>query len=253
VQDAKKLTIVQNGKTVQWGAAVDNWEEAIDSVTHSFGADQVNSSYTQATMSDPAYRSALGLYNDLAWKLHVSPTLQDYANYGANVNRDALFADGKTAMIWAGLWDIPVDYQDKLSFGISEPPIGAAGNANMMGVGTALTVGAHSAYTQTDFNIVKCMTSPTAQRIMVNNREDIPSSLVDQPLWVKTLPPGVSYAALAQDGDMVFSPRSPAVFDTMQTVISQDLYPLFTGKETVAAATQSANSEVNSLLANLPQ
>lgn len=246
--DAKKLTIVKDGKTVQWGAAVDNWEQAVDSVTHSFGGNLVNSGLTQATLDSPQYENALQMYNDLAWKWHVSPTPQDYANLGQNVNRDALFAEGKTAMIWAGPWDIPSDVQAGVQFGITEPPQGHPGMPNMITAGTGLAISSQSHYQQTAFDVIQAMTSSAGEMKIVQNHEDIPAAVADIPAWAKTLPTGVSYGQLAAASNMIFSPVVPTEANQMLDVVQQDLYPFFTGQETADKAAQKATADVNQIL-----
>jgi multiple sugar transport system substrate-binding protein len=249
VNDAKKLTIVKNGKTVQWGAAVDNYEPAVDSVTHSFGAAPFNSTVTKSTMDTAQYENALQDYNDLVWKYHVSPSPQDYANFGSNVNRDALFAEGKTAMIWAGLWDIPTDAQDHISFGITDPPQGIPGEPNMMAAGTGLAVSSQSKYPQIAFDVIQTMTSAAGEMKIVENHEDIPAVVADIPAWANTLPSGVSYSQLAAASNMIFTPQLPvqqvSALDSMQ----EDLYPFFTGGEAVSKAAEKATTDVNQILA----
>jgi multiple sugar transport system substrate-binding protein len=249
VNDAKKLTIVKGGKTVQWGTAIDNWEQAVDSVTHSFGAAAFNSTLTKSTMDTPAYEDALQQYNDLVWKYHVSPSPQDYANYGSNVNRDALFAEGKTAMIWAGLWDIPTDVQDHINFGITEPPVASPGVPNMMAAGTGLAVAAASHYQQIAFDVIKTMTSAAGEMKIVQNHEDIPAAVADIPDWAKTLPAGVSYDQLASAGNMIFTPEFPVSQVQALTVMQQDLTEFFDGKEAIGPAAAKAATDVNNILA----
>jgi multiple sugar transport system substrate-binding protein len=248
VNDAKKLTIVKDGKTVQWGAAIDNWEPAVDSVTHSFGASLANSTLTTATLDSPQYENALETYNDLVWKWHVSPSPQDFANYGANVNRDALFAEGKTAMIWAGLWDIPTDAQDHINFGIIDPPAGISGEPNMMAAGTGLAVSAQSHYPQVAFDVIETMTSPAGEMKIVQNHEDIPAVVADIPTWANTLPSGVSYNQLAAASNMIFTPQFPVQQVQMLTVIQQDLVPFFDGDEAVSKAAEKATTDADQVL-----
>jgi multiple sugar transport system substrate-binding protein len=180
----------------------------------------------------------------------VSPSPQDFANYGANVNRDALFAEGKTAMIWAGLWDIPTDAQDHINFGIIDPPAGISGEPNMMAAGTGLAVSAQSHYPQVAFDVIETMTSPAGEMKIVQNHEDIPAVVADIPAWANTLPSGVSYNQLAAASNMIFTPQLPvqqvSALDTMQ----QDLYPFFTGGEAVSQAAEKATTDVNQILSS---
>jgi multiple sugar transport system substrate-binding protein len=246
---AQKLTIVDGGKTVQYGVAIDDWPNAVESVVRSFGGTLLNDALTAPAIDSPQYRKGLQMYDDLAAKLKVSPTLQDYANFGQNVNRDALFAQGKTAMIWAGLWDIPDFVKQGLSFGIVPPPTGEAGNPTMLAFGTGLAVGARSKNQDAAWEVVKYMFSVDGQRPIVTNQEDVPSAKSLLPEWEKGLPQGVSYDELAKASDQVFADQTPPQINEIEKQVQQDLYPFFTGSATVEQVTSTAASHIKATLA----
>ncbi len=246
---AQKLTIVQGGTTVQYGVAIDDWPNAVESVVRSFGGTLLNDSLTAPAIDSPAYRKGLQAYYDLVAKLKVSPSLKDYANFGKDVNRDALFAQGKTAMIWAGLWDIPDFVKQNLSFGIVPPPTGVAGNPTMLAFGTGLAVGARSKNQGAAWEVVRYMFSADGQRPIVTNQEDVPSAKSPIPEWQKGLPQGVTYDELAKASDMVFPDQTPPQIAEIEKQVQQDLYPFFTGSATVDQATSTAAAHIKNILA----
>jgi multiple sugar transport system substrate-binding protein len=246
---ARKLTVVQGGKTVQYGVAIDNWPQAVESVVRSFGGTLLNDSLDKPAIDSPEARRGLQTYYDLAAKLKVSPTLKDYADFGQNVNRDALFAQGKTAMIWAGLWDIPDFVKQGLSFGIAPPPTVDPANPTMMAFGTGLAVGAKSKHQGAAWEVVKYMFSVDGQRPIVTNQEDVPSAKALIPEWEKGLPQGVTYAELAKASDQVFSAQTPPQANQIAKQVEQDLYPFFTGSASVEDATSNAASHIKNILA----
>lgn len=248
VADAKKLTITKNGKTTQWGVAVDDWPNAITSVMTSFGGTFVNAAGTKETIDSAAFRNGLQQYGDLSLTLKVSPTLTDYANFGQNVNRDALFNEGKTAMIWAGMWDVPDFVKAKLNFGVVAPPIAKAGAPTMEAFGTGLAVGAKSKNQAAAWNVVKYMFSAAGQKPIVTNQEDVPSANSLLTAYEQSLPGDVSYDAIIQAGDNVFSPTSPPQINQINTQVQKDLDPYFAGKTTVAAATSLAATHITQIL-----
>ncbi|GAA1882857.1 ABC transporter substrate-binding protein [Asanoa iriomotensis] len=246
---AKKLTIVEGGKTTQYGVAIDNWPQAVESVTRSFGGTILNDALDGPAIDSPQFRTGLQTYYDLAAKLKVSPTLQDYADFGQNVNRDALFAQGKTAMIWAGLWDIPDFVKQGLSFGIAPPPSPDAANPTMMAFGTGLAVGSRSKQQDAAWAVVQYMFSVDGQEPIVANQQDVPSAKALIPEWEKALPQGISYADLTKASNQVFSPARPPQANQIAKQVEQDLYPFFTGSASVEEATSNAASHIKATLA----
>lgn len=245
---AQKLTIVQGGKTVQYGVAIDDWPNAVESVMRSFGGTLLNESLDAPAIDSAAYRQGLTAYYDLVAKKY-SPSLKDYANFGKDVNRDALFAQGKTAMIWAGVWDVPDFVKAGLSFGIVPPPTGVAGNPTMLAFGTGLAVGARSKNQDAAWEVVKYMFSAEGQRPIVTNQEDVPSAKSLIPEWEKNLPPGVTYDEVIKAADMVFPDQTPPQIAEIQKQVQTDLYPFFTGTATVDEVTSNAASHIKNILA----
>ncbi|GAA2007958.1 sugar ABC transporter substrate-binding protein [Microbacterium ulmi] len=248
VDAAEKTTIRDGGTTTQWGVSIDNWPNAVQSVTASFGASMFNDAVDAAAVDSPEYREALTEYNGLATDLKVSPTLQDYADFGQNVNRDALFAQGKTAMIWAGLWNIPEFVKQGIDFGIVPPPVAKQGEPTMMAFGTGLAVGARSKNQAAAWEVVRYMFTPDGQRPIVTNGQDVPSANELIPEWEAGLPGGISYAEVASVPEQIFSTVNPPQINEILKQWEQDLYPFFTSTESVDDATSLAAQHINGIL-----
>lgn len=249
VDAAKKLTITKDGKIEQYGVAIDNWPNAVDSVMMSFGAKMFTDDLSGPAIDSAAYKQGLQQYADLALKLKVSPTLQDYADFGQNVNRDGLFAQGKTAMIWAGVWDVPDFVKQNLQFGIVPPPQVDDTNPTMLAFGTGIAIGSRSTQQDAAWEVVKFMFTPEGQQPIVDNHQDVPSAKSLISAWQANLPGGVTYDEVSKAGDKVFSPAVPPQIAQISHQVEQDLYPFFTGTTSVDDATSLAAQHIRELLA----
>jgi multiple sugar transport system substrate-binding protein len=247
--DARKLTIVKDGKTVQWGCAVDNWWPEYLAFTHSAGGHEVNQAGTKATMDSAAFRKGLQFYWNLIYKYHVSPDAKQWADYGSDINRDNLFLENKNAMSISGFWDISSFSNAHMDFGIAPVPVAPEGHPSMVTAGTGLAIASGSAHKNTAFKVIKFMTSAAGEMPIVTNHEDIPANKADVSAWVKTLPDGLSYKQMELSQQDIFSPRIPPQWNEMQTDISEDFTPLWDGTTTVKKATEAATKKVDSILA----
>lgn len=252
VSNAQKLTLTSDGQTTQYGVAVDDWPNATASVLSGFGCQWFNSDLTQPTINSDACQTGLQKYGDLSLNLKVSPTLQDYANFGQNVNRDALFQEGKTAMIWAGVWDASGFDQAGLKFGIVPPPVGVAGQPNMEAFGTGIAISQASQNQAAAWNVVQYMFSAAGQQPIVDNKEDVPSANSLMSAWQATLPAGVSYDEVtkATSSGGVFSQPGLPQINQLNQQLQTDLDPFFNGEASASDALNQAQTDFTSILAN---
>lgn len=250
VSAAQKLTIREGDQTTQWGVAVDDWPNATASVLTSFGCVWFNDDMTKSTVDSPECQNGLQKYGDLSLTLKVSPTLQEYADYGQNVNRDALFAQSQAAMIWAGVWDVPDFVAQGLSFGLVPPPIGVAGNPNMQAFGTGIAIASASKNQDAAWGVLQYMFSPDGQRPIVTNQQDVPSAKVLMSDWQANLPAGVTYDEVLKAGDLVFSQAAPPQIGEITQQFQKDLNPFFNGQATAADTLTKAAASMNSILSS---
>lgn len=101
LEAAKKLTIVENGKTVQYGtiAEPDLQTEIFDLILQN-GGQIFSEDGTKVTLNTPEVKEALQFELDLMYKYEVSPTMGDRAG----TDSASLFAAGQAAMMMNGCW-----------------------------------------------------------------------------------------------------------------------------------------------------
>ena len=119
----------------------------------------------------------------------------------------------------------------------------------MLAFGTGLAVGARSKNQDAAWDVVKYMFSTDGQRPIVTNQEDVPSAKGLLSEWEKGLPSGVTYDELAKAADQVFPDQTPPQIAEIEKQVQQDLYPFFTGSQTVDQATSTAASHIKGILA----
>lgn len=126
---AKKLTKTTNGKISQWGLMIPDgwgdpsWTRGIAPLVYQNGGALLSPDGKTATgfLNSDATVEALQWYFDLFSKWKVAPTAADVAA----LSGQDLFATGKVAMMWTGIWGIK-GYQAnaKLNFGTAQLPMG---------------------------------------------------------------------------------------------------------------------------------
>lgn len=128
---AQKLTVTDgSGNISQWGAMIPDgwgdwvWDRGILPIIYQNGGDIMSPDGTKASgyLDSDATVEALQWYADLFTKYKVAPTKADVAA----LSGQDLFATGKVAMMWSGIWNIPGYQKDhpELNFGMAELPKG---------------------------------------------------------------------------------------------------------------------------------
>jgi multiple sugar transport system substrate-binding protein len=248
VAAAKKLTIVQNGKTVQWGFADGQWWPEYYGFMHAYGGHVLNANETKATLDTPGDIKGLELWNQLIYKDKVTPSNKEYANMGADMSPDLLFGEGKAAMMITGFWDVATFVSDHLNFGIAPLPVGT-NNKVAVNAGSGLAIASQSKYPKVDWELINYMTSAAGEKPIVTNKEDLPAALGDVSYYASTLPKGLSYKPFESQLDRIFSPRIPPSWDQINTDLNNDLTPYFDDTESLQAAIKKADSQIDSVLA----
>jgi len=244
LRDAQKMTIVKDGKTVQWGFAGSGWWPYFGALVHEAGGNFINANETSGTVSSPATQAGLNFANDLAFKWHVTPTPVEAANFGANGPN---IARGNIGMNMDSFWDIKTLYAS-LGQNLGMAPFPKDKTGGMETVGTGVAIAAQSKYIQADWDFLQWLSTPAGQRQIVINHEDMPATKYGLSLWIKTLPKGLSYSLLAPDAKDVFSPRIPPTWTQLQTVEGNDLTPFWDGKTTIAALAPKLDQDISGVL-----
>lgn len=127
--DAKKLTVVQNGKTTQWGVNLPGaWTRAVYPFVNAFGGSLANKTADkfQGYMNSAGTVAGMKFYQQL-YQSHVAPSSADAAAFqGVD-----LFQVGRVAMNMTGIWpNQSYATTPGLSYGAVPLPVGPAGAAN---------------------------------------------------------------------------------------------------------------------------
>jgi len=126
---AKKLTVTTGGKITQWGIEIPDgwgdpsWTRGIAPLVYQNGGSLLSpdGKTTTGFINSDATVQALQWYFDLFSKYKVAPTAADVAA----LSGQDLFATGKVAMMWTGIWGIRGYMANpKLNFGVAQLPLG---------------------------------------------------------------------------------------------------------------------------------
>lgn len=119
MQALKKLTVTKGGKTTQWGLATGDLVNVYETLVLQAGGRAVGISKT--SFDSTASKKTLQYLHDLVYKYKVTPNPS-----GEDAN--ALFEQGKAALVVEGEWDIPA-YESynksggKLNWGVTSGPV----------------------------------------------------------------------------------------------------------------------------------
>jgi multiple sugar transport system substrate-binding protein len=126
---AQKLTVTAGGKITQWGIELPDgwgdpsWTRGIAPLVYQNGGALLSpdGKTTTGFLNSDATVAALQWYFDLFSKYKVAPTAADVAA----LSGQDLFATGKVAMMWSGIWGIRgYMANSKLNFGVAQLPMG---------------------------------------------------------------------------------------------------------------------------------
>jgi len=247
LNDARKLTINKNGRTVQWGLSIDQWWPKYGSFVHEVGGHMLNARETQSLLNTAPVRNALIFYKQFMYKYAITPTPNEWANLGAGITADALFGQGKAALMPTGFWDIATFNKEHLDYGITTMPMQRKGGTTAVGTGLAVVSKTH--YPQIAFNAIQYMTSAAGEMPIVTNKEDIPANAqTEKAYYNQTLKGLVAPQTWTMMKSEVFSPKVPPTWNQWQTLIGDALGQYFDNKLSYQKmATEVDQQSINTL------
>lgn len=244
---AKKLTIKKHGKVVQWGFAGAGWWPVYGSFVHQAGGHFLNANESASVANSSATVKAMNFLQNIEYKDHVTPTSVEWANMGAGEGGDAMFGQGKIAMLFTGFWDIGGYVATKgLNFGIAPLPKDKMGGMETVGTGVGICNESNNKAAAWAF--LQWLSTKQGQEPIVTHKEDIPATKAAMPAWIKALPKGLSYKALESASNEVFSPRIPPTWNQVQTAEGNDLTNYWNGKATYASVADQLSKDIDSAL-----
>jgi multiple sugar transport system substrate-binding protein len=91
--------------------------------TWGFGVDYLDASRTDWTFTGPAAVAATSFYQDLRFRYHISPSIQEMQN---SVQEGAMFMTGRIGMTVGGPWNCLPLITEGIDFGVAHIPYGPA-------------------------------------------------------------------------------------------------------------------------------
>ncbi|MHA6533539.1 ABC transporter substrate-binding protein [Paenibacillus sp. BAC0078] len=228
LEAAKKLTVKEGGKTVQWGYYPGSWWPQWMQLVYQNGGSLFDAN-NKPTFDTPQVRDALQLLNDMSYKYGTSPTTTEIADMG-NVGADPLFAQGKIAMETTGFWNIgSLSKVEGINWDIS--PIWGETNAFFNG----LTITKQSKHQEESFKIISGLTALDAQMPIIESGQDAPATkpALTSDAFVNAEYGGkkINMAAFSES-KLYAEPLNPK-WNEMMKVIDDKLAPFFFNEATL--------------------
>ncbi|MBM7655677.1 ABC transporter substrate-binding protein [Neobacillus cucumis] len=195
---AKKLTKVENGKTVQFG--IENFY--LDQLLTSNGGGLVSQDGKKVIIDSPESIEAVKFARDLINKYHVQPTTAQ------SQGMTNLFMTGKAAMKMTGPWDW-ADYAKNVKFkwDIVPVPAGKAGNISAAAY-LPIGIGKSTKHPEEAYKLLQFLTTGKGQDIQAKIISAVPAVKrdADQITTMANAPENAkSLSTLLQDGKTVMN------------------------------------------------
>lgn len=169
---AEKLTKVENGETIQYGASGMDWVPNWGVFVKSNGGSLVENN--EVVINSPENLEVLTWYNDLYQDGYVG-TYEFYESI-AQSGPDSMFSQGKIGMLTTGFWNIGNFTQlDDLNFDIA--PMPSFKESVTWPFGSALAISKQSNKKDAAFKFIEYMTSEEAQKILGEGLVDSPANI----------------------------------------------------------------------------
>ncbi|MGM0924022.1 MAG: ABC transporter substrate-binding protein [Bacillota bacterium] len=210
---AKKLTKVENGKTVQFG--IENFY--LDQLLTSNGGGVVSADGKKVIIDSPESIEAVKFSRDLINKYHVQPTSAQ------SQGLTNLFMTGKAAMKMTGPWDW-AEYNKNVKFkwDIVPVPAGKAGNISAAAY-LPIGIGKSTKHPEESYKLLQFLTTGKGQDIQAKIISAVPTVKrnADQITTMSNAPENAkSLAAHLQDGKTVMNaPYIPAYSEIYNKLI----------------------------------
>lgn len=216
----EKLTVT--GK--QWGWAGAGWWPQWWSLVYQNGG-RIIDSKGKPTINSSAAVDALQWINDLTWNKHYIPTAAEYADMGPNTGGDQAFLAGKVAMNTTGFWDIGMLLKSDFEWDIAPFWHGKEKAVSAFGSGLAITRNCKSP--DAAFKAISFLTDAKAQKVIIDQGEDVPANLAVQksdallhPNWESR---GIDMGVFAQSSNMIYRPPFISQWNEMQNVFTSTM------------------------------
>ncbi|MDP8262119.1 MAG: sugar ABC transporter substrate-binding protein [Candidatus Ancaeobacter aquaticus] len=245
---AKKLTKVENGRTVQYGFYTWAWQNFIYSNGGSL-VDNIDNP-TKCTLDDPKSLAGLRFNVELINKYKVSPSQTALANLGTQVVQ--MFMAGKIAMFASGIWEVPMLRKiTTFDWDVAMFPMGPTGIRGFGTGGSGYSILKTCKNPAAAWEVVKALSGSYGQIRFADAGLAQPANMkiAEGPHWAlspklpknkKMLNEAVQY--------VTYNPFNPNWRMATDLYINPELDLVFSGKETPKEAMKKIIPKINKIL-----
>jgi len=185
VNAAKKLTLKENGKIVQYGLEAD-WEHIVSS--NGGGFVDNNRNPTRCTMDDPRVIEALQFTYDLMYKYKV---MRPYAEMmSMQVGSKDMFMTNRVAMVLSSTWPIPIYRTIKnFEWDVALFPQGPSGTRKYLLTVSGYSIARTTKHPAESWEVLKWMGGAASQIELAEAGRALPAiiDIAKGPHWAKSL------------------------------------------------------------------
>jgi multiple sugar transport system substrate-binding protein len=158
----------------QWGYGGAGWWPTWWSFAYQNGGQIIDPASGKPTVNSPAVVEALSWVDGLA-KAGYIPTKQQYADMGPDTGGDQAFANGKVAVNTTGFWAIANLLKSDVDWDIA--PMWRGKQQAVSAFGSGLSISRTSKNPDAAFKAIAFLTGAEAQKIIIDNGQDVPANL----------------------------------------------------------------------------
>jgi len=241
---AQKLTVRDGDRTMRYGFAAGDWWPWWMAFMLQNGG-RVLDDAGKPVINSPENVKAMQFYADLVHKHHVAPSKKDYEALRIS-SPDQLFAQGNTAMIMTGFWNIAsLKESPQVRWGIA--PLFRNTRQATISFQSGLAITKSSTRPELAFKVLDFLTSAEGQRAIATSGQDAPANREVQdsddflhPAWAIT---DVNMSAFKESSEFAYAPPMTPDWGSMQqvfgTIIGEICDGVVTPKDGLAAAQRS--------------
>lgn len=243
---AKKLTVTENGKIVQYGAEADNYWAFWMTFASSYGGQWFKDG--KSNFSDPSVLKGMNvMYDIIKNKTAPSPSVLSSIGQGS----DQLFLTGKIAMYPSGRWFVPTCRNDAdFEWTAIEMPKGTT-RINPVISGT-LAMGEKSGNKDAAIGLIRYFLSEEGLGITMAGGLSMPpyKKMLDNEKIVTTPPDAAPFKATASyiETETQYNAAATGLYTKFQDIITPELDNAFNGSQTMEQAAANIDKKANTEL-----
>jgi ABC-type glycerol-3-phosphate transport system substrate-binding protein len=217
---------------------------------HSNGGELWNKDRTACALNEPKGTEALQYLADIVHRLRAGPTSAQLSEIGGAVNG---FANGRAASTWivvGNLWTIRNTVGTSFRWSVAPTPRGNSGGEPALsggGQGWYLTAGLPNQ--DETWELMKWFSTTEHAGREVEEGTTVPfrKSVADKPYWAALAPPE-NMRLLVQGFDYLRVDSHFTTWTDIQTIMGEELAPLWQGRDTARTAVARLKQRVDPLL-----